>query len=133
MNQALTLYLVDTLRKVTLYAKVLPFLYALSLLISMVVYLFDCETASNLCDLLSYTSPMVILALLILSKLLKLCKWHKLECCLPLLPLIVYGIDTYIYELSAIAATVNILMAICVFILSIFNAYKLFLSNETTH
>jgi hypothetical protein len=126
MKQSEITYLVNILRKVTVFAKILPFVYALLLLASMLIYLTGSESLATICDVFFYSSPMAIITLLVFSSLLKMCKWHKIECCLPLIPSLMFIVDTYIYELSPIGAVLNIVIMIAIFVLSLINGYFVF-------
>jgi hypothetical protein len=127
-------YLVEILRNVTFYVKIAPFINALILIVSMIVYLCGSELAATFCDIMVYTSPIMVIFLIVLSNTLKLCIWHRVECSLPLLFIGTFVVDTFIVELTNIAAYVNICVILVVLILSLFNAYKMFIEpawNQT--
>lgn len=71
----------------------MPFVYTSLYLMAMCFYWFANETVLTILDTLFYVSPVVIVQFLILSKALKLCKWHKTACALPILPQITVVLD----------------------------------------
>lgn len=109
--------------------KLIPFITSLGLLISLVVYMFGSDAAATTMDMLFYTSPMMVVWMLLLSKIYRLCIWHRLQCILPLTPLIVVCVDEFVCSLSSIAMYVNVGVCICIFIASLINAYKIFFCN----
>lgn len=123
------LAIVKILRKVTMIVKVYPFLYAILYAMSMLGYIIFDDTFSTMLDHLFYTSPIVVSCNILLSYALKLCKWHRLQCYLPMFPLIPVAIDNYIYPLSKFAATANALTIIILCITSLINAYFVFIHN----
>lgn len=119
--------IVSILRKVTKVVKIYPFVYATLYILCMSGYMIGSDELSCILDQLFYTSPISILFALILSRSLKLCKWHKLECVLPMIPLIHLVIDSYIVPLSNVSAIINVGTIIILFILSLVNAYFVFI------
>lgn len=118
--------LVDTLRRVTTAAQVLPFIYSAISIVLLAVYNIVPESVQMLLDTLFYVSPVTVVAFLIFSKLLHLCKWHKTACVLPLVPQAISIFDYYIINLTVpevlIANTTIIIMAILLLVA----AYKVF-------
>lgn len=117
----------DVVRKTTKAIKVFPFLYALLLLVlfPIVAYVdFDIATIINE---IFYVSPLFIGFLILLSFYVKLCNWYRLQCLLPLLPQITNSIDTYIYEFSYDISFINLIVMLVIFILSLINAYFVFI------
>lgn len=121
------LAIVKMLRKVTTIVKVYPFAYTSLYISCMLVYMFGTDGASILCDQLFYTSPFMIFCAIGLSYSLKLCKWHRLECILPILPSIIVLVDEYVLQLSKLGAYINSTLIIALCILSLVNAYFVFI------
>lgn len=119
--------LVKTLRYVTAAVQILPFVYTVLYLVALGIALFASEDVVRISDSLFYVSPVTILAFLILSRLLRLCVWHKTACILPLLPQVVSFIDYNIVELSLRAATLNIIIFGLIGVALLFAAYKTFI------
>lgn len=118
--------LVDTLRRVTTAVQVLPFVYSALSIITLSVYNFIPEEAQSQLDTLFYISPVCIVAFLILSKLLRLCKWNKTACILPAIPQIVGFIDCYIITLTVPEAYIINAVIIVMTVLLLVAAYKVF-------
>jgi hypothetical protein len=125
------LAIVKILRKVTVIVKVYPFVYALLYIISMIGYIVCEDSVSILLDQLFYTSPIVVSCNILLSFALKLCKWHRLQCCLPMFPLIPVAIDNYICCLSRVVAITNVVTIITLCIASLINVYFVFIKPNT--
>lgn len=119
--------IVKILRKVTKIVKVYPFIYAILYALCMIGYVVGSEELSYTLDQLFYTSPISVFFALLLSNSLKLCKWHRLECILPMIPLIHLVIDTYVISLSNVSAILNVATIIFLCIASLINAYFVFI------
>lgn len=119
--------LVRKLRYVTLAVQIMPFIYTVLYLISMVFYLFSSDVVIKILDTLFYVSPVVIVYSLVLSKLLRLCVWHKTACILPLIPQVLVILDrTFIlFSQSAMIICVSSMAIMCVLLL--ISAYHVFI------
>lgn len=120
--------LVKTLRYVTTAVQILPFIYTVLYLVALGIALFASEEIVRISDSLFYVSPVTVFAFLLLSKLLRLCVWHRTACMLPLLPQVVSIIDYNIIELSQRAATLNIIVFGIIGAGLLFAAYKTFIA-----
>jgi hypothetical protein len=130
------LALISILRKVTKIVKIYPFVYAVLYALCMIGYLLCSDKVAIVLDQLFYTSPIVVSCNILLSYSLKLCKWHRLQCLLPMFPLIPLFVDYFIFPVSKLAFTINALTIILFFALSLINAYFVFIkpkNNETNH
>lgn len=125
--------IIEIARKVTSVAKFSPFVFAVAYIITMICYIFCDDATATLLDQLCYTSPLVVIMNFRLSYSLKLCKWHRLECALPMFPLIPLVIDYYIYPISRFGAIVNGISILSLIILSLVNAYFVFRRPRTTN
>ena len=125
--------IIEIARKVTSVAKFSPFVFAIAYIITMICYIFCDDATATLLDQLCYTSPLVVIMNFRLSYSLKLCKWHRLECALPMFPLIPLVIDYYIYPISRFGAIVNGISILSLIILSLVNAYFVFRRPRTTN
>lgn len=119
-------YLGSKLRYITLAVQIMPSVYSFIYILCLVAYLFCSEPILVLLNTLSYVSPVVIIGFLIESKILKLCKWHKTACILPILPQILVFVDYYIIELTEIEAYIAIATPIALSILLLIAAYNVF-------
>lgn len=121
--------IVVVLRRVTTLVKVAPFIVAFLLMITVMGYCFLPGAIIDMLDKLFYLSPLAVYFFLRLSKELYLCKWHRLECILPVVALVPDIIDKYIYPLSPMAADVNLGLITMIFLLSLINAYFVFIKR----
>lgn len=113
----------------TVLVKAMPFVFAIFYLIGLSSYIWSSNTIIGYLDLAFYVSPMVILYELILSKIFHLCKWHRLECILPMFGLLPVLVDKFIIEVGAYGQLVNWIIVVTVFTLSLINAYFVFLKD----
>lgn len=113
------------MQNATLAVKIIPFALATLYTICLIAYFFTSDEVQTWLDMLFYVSPSMIVSLLVLSRIFKLCKWHKTECVLPILPQCMVFIDMYV-PLSEFAAKINIGVIALMFVLSVVNAYFVF-------
>ena len=125
-NQDAIKYIISKLRHITLAVQIAPFIYGFLCIVALLSYIFAPEGLIRVLDLFLYISPIVVLNNLLYSKILKLCKWHKTACILPLIPNCNVIIDRYIYEFSIPANTLYFAMVIVLSILLLITAYKVF-------
>lgn len=123
------LFAIGILRNITRFVKIVPFIYALLFLICMIPYWKCSEGILDIIDQCVYVSPIVCLTFIRLSYYLKLCNWYRLQCCLPMFPLPITLIDEHIYELSGVAMQINFAIIILLFLLSLINAYFVFIHS----
>ena len=121
--------LIKRLRTATLFVQLSPFVYGVFYIIGMITYLIGNEEASLIVDALFYVAPIIICEFLLLSKIFKLCRWHKIACCMPLIGESVGFLDSYIVDLSEIAAIVNCNIIIGSVLMLLYYAYKVFFIN----
>jgi len=121
--------LIKTLRSITLSVQIVPFVYASLYILDFAMYSAMSESCMKVCDTLFYISPIIVVTHLVYSKILHLCKWHRMACVLPLFPLIVSLFDYYIIELSQTEAYITNSLTVIMSVLLLFSAYKVFFSN----
>lgn len=124
--------IVRILRRVTTIVKIYPFLYTMLYIICMFVYMFCSDEMATLCDQLFYTSPFMIVCAIGLSYSLKLCKWHRLECILPLLPTCMVLVDEFIYSFPKSASYLNAILIVVICLTSLINAYFVFIKPSAS-
>lgn len=124
--------IVRILRKVTTIVKVYPFAYSILYVSCMLVYMFCSDEISTLCDQLFYTSPFMIVCAIGLSYSLKLCKWHRLECILPLLPTCMGLVDKFICSFTKLASYLNAILIGIICLASLINAYFVFIKPSAS-
>lgn len=121
--------IISVVRYSTVLVKVMPFCFAFFYLAGIFSYILMPKAYIGYLDLAFYVSPIVILYELILSKIFHLCKWHRLECVLPLSGLIPVIVDKFIIEVGAYGQLMNWIIVVAVFTLSLINAYFVFLKD----
>ena len=124
--------IVRILRKGTAIVKVNPFAYSILYVSCMLVYMFCSDEMATLCDQLFYTSPFMIVCAIGLSYSLKLCKWHRLECILPLLPTCMELVDEFIYSFTKLVSYLNAILIGIICLTSLINAYFVFIKPSAS-
>lgn len=126
---------IQILRRVTKTVKIAPFVLAVLYMLSMIGYMVFSDTIATILDYLFYISPSTIVILLILSKSTKMCVWHRLECVLPMVSMLPALFDDLIIELTNVAAYINASTIALIFLLSLLNAYFVFIKprNEESN
>lgn len=125
--------IIGILKTATKVVKLIPFAYALLYIISILSYSICTENVSIWVDMIFYVSPISIICLLILSRTLKLCKWHRLECVLPLMGFCAVIINDFIIEFGKYGQLANYIIVIATFTLSLINAYFVFIKPHNPH
>lgn len=126
-------WLITTLRKVTLTVKIAPFVLAFLYMLTILGYMYMPETIIYLLDTLLYCSPTMVILLIVLSKHLQLCFWHRLECSLPIVCTIPGIVDSVLLPLSDLATYVNAVTLSLILLLSLVNAYFVFVKPSVRH
>lgn len=122
--------LISSLRNITIAVQVFPFIYSALFIILFAAYSLSEGVVLDVIDYLAFVSPIVIFAHLVYSRMLKMCKWHRAACVLPLLPQSVDLFDTYVYHMDHnewMIAAATILVTTILFFISF---YKVFFSDE---
>lgn len=127
------LYLIEKLRSITLAVQVMPFAFCALYIVCMVLYAFASEPVVRTLDTLFYVSPATVVGMLIFSRILKLCKWHRRACILPVLPQVAVFIDYHIVGLSPVAAYIAIGIPSVMAVLLLIAAYNVFLKPKPNH
>lgn len=120
-------YLFKIVQRVTVTVKTFPFFYVLGLMLYWLIAPALSIRAIMEIDGAIFLSLIMTLFLIRLSYCVKLCKWHRLQCTLPLFPQIVDKIDIYVYEFGMYLAIVNYIVFGVIAILSLINAYFVFI------
>lgn len=94
----------------------------------MVCYWFANERMLKILDSLFYISPVVVLQFLVLSRSLRLCKWHKMACTLPLIPQVAVLLDSTVMTFSENIARAGVILMAVMSALLLLAAYKVFFS-----
>ena len=126
---------VSILRSTTRIVKIAPFVLVTMYVFAMVGYMLFSDIVALALDTLFYVSPLVVILLWMLSRSLKMCNWHRLEVVLPLVPQIPVFFDDYINQFDYAGAAINISVIGLLFLLSLINAYFVFIKprNEESN
>ena len=121
--------IIRILRKTTRLVQLAPFVY----LAFYATYLILCDLVPDsllgASDLVLYVSPATSGGLLFLSRLLKLCKFHKIACLIPFSSQIEGLIDCYLFTFTeAEIVLINLFLGISSFLFLAF-VHKTFLSD----
>lgn len=120
----------DAIRSATKVVKVFPFIYVVILLLILPINAYCRAEFALYIGMMFYISVLFVALLIRLSYCFKLCKWHRLQCCLPLVPQITDYIDANIYEFDVSLATLNWVLYFGIFSISLINAYHVFIKQS---
>ena len=91
----------DSQVRIVLAVQIAPFIYTLLFLIVFSLAFFsENDALMTVVNYFCFVSPIVIVAHLVYSWMLRFCIWHRLACALPILPQLVDLYDTYIKPFS---------------------------------
>lgn len=110
--------------------QVFPFIYTALFIILYAAYSFSSGVALDIIDYLVFVSPIVVLAHLVYSRMLMMCRWHRIACALPLIPQAVDLFDNNVYHMEHnewILVAATILVTFVLFLIAI---YKVFFTDN---
>ena len=119
-------YLIEKLRSITLAVQIGPFAYTFLYIVALILYLFLPESSLWILDTLFYTSPVIVAEFFVFSRILKLCRWHRRACALPLIPQIFVLIDR-VTDLTKMESYIAIGTPLILGVLLLIAAYNVFL------
>ena len=119
--------LVKTLRYLTAAVQLMPFIYSILYIISLTVGLFASNDVVKMFDMLFYASPVTVISFLIFSRLLRMCRWHRAACLLPIVPQGISFVDYYIIQFPVSVLSISIATLIAMSLLLLISAYKTFI------
>ena len=126
VRQDKVLKAIRILRDVTVIVKIFPFLSSLLYIIFFLAQLLFQNDVVYEMESLFYISAFVVVLLIVLSYRLRLCKWHRIQCLLLLMPQVFSYIDMYVYEYGVHSAIIADIALTFILAVSILNAYKMF-------
>ena len=105
--------------------QVFPFIYTALFLFLFVAYSFSRGVVLDVIDHLTFVSPIVVVAHLAYSRMLKLCKWHRIACALPLFPQSIDLLDSLVHfgETEWIISFITILLTFILFLIAIYKVF----------
>lgn len=94
--------IVDVMRRITRLVQLIPFVYLALYALMLLAEHFTPEAILDIEDALLLTSPGITAVFLLLSRVLKLCVWHKTACLLPMSTQIANGIDCFVLQFTQV-------------------------------
>lgn len=91
---------IEILRKVTRIVQIAPFVYLAFYSAYLIIGCFSSDALVSLADGVIFSSPFTTTGMLFLSRLLKLCRWHKAACLIPSASQIEGIIDSYLFTFT---------------------------------
>lgn len=91
---------IEILRKVTRIVQIAPFVYLAFYSAYLIIGCFSSDALVSLADGVIFSSPFATTGMLFLSRLLKLCRWHKAACLIPSASQIEGIIDSYLFTFT---------------------------------
>lgn len=105
--------LVDILRKVTRLVQIAPFVYLALYSLYMICGAFVPDEIVGVADGVMLNSPFITFLFLVLSRLLRLCKWHKAACLIPSASQVEGVVDCYVFQFTQMEIVlINILIGV---------------------
>lgn len=105
----------------------MPFIYSALYIIALSLYWTDNPILLAVLDTLFYVSPITVTEFYILSNALRLCKWHKAACILPVTPQVAVLVDKVAVNLSVHAVEACLLVSGVMTLILLISAYKVFI------
>lgn len=116
--------------RITKAVQVTPFIYSSIFVVVFFIYNFAGEKVLDVLDAVFYVSPLVMVIFLIYSRILHLCKWHRVCCVIPSIPWVVSILDS-LFNLSQYEVLTMNLITIIMSVLLLVSAYNVFLCKKT--
>ena len=109
--------------------QVLPFIYTAMFVLLFSAYTFCSGAWLDIVDYFFFVSPVVVVAHLIYSRMLMMCKWHRRACAMPLIPQAMDLFDTYVYNFGRCAWLVAVITITITLILFLIAIYRVFFTD----
>lgn len=123
--------IIESQVRIVIAIQLAPFIYTLLFVVVFSLAFFSTNAALlTVIDYLCFISPLVVVAHLVYSWMLRFCVWHRLACALPLFPQLVDLYDTYISPFSVEQIIVVKATIIITIILYFLFAYGTFFSRN---
>lgn len=111
---------IGILRRLTRLVQLVPFVYLILYASYLLISWFLPDSILGLLDSIIFVSPATSGGLLVLSRILKLCKWHKAAVVIPFSSQIESYIDSFVFtfsELEIIVINAVIGIAVIIFLI----------------
>ena len=105
--------IIGILRRVTRLIQLAPFAYLAFYSAYLILGCFLPEDIVCLADGVMFSSPLATTAMLVMSRVLKLCRWHKAACLIPSASQIEGVVDSYLFTFTQTEIVIiNILLGV---------------------
>lgn len=105
------------MRRVTRLVQLAPFVYLAFYSVYLILGCFVPDDIVCLADGVMFSSPLATTAMLVLSRVLKLCRWHKAACLIPSASQIESIIDTYCFTFTQTEVVlINVFLGVISFV-----------------
>ena len=94
--------LTGILRKITRVIQWIPFVYLAVYSLTLLCEHFIPETLLCIQDSVLVTTPTTTVGFLFMSRLLELCRWHKIACLLPMSSQVTNYIDSFMFQFTSV-------------------------------
>ena len=92
--------IIGILRRVTRVAQLAPFVYLTFYSVYLIIGCFSSDALVSLADGVMFSSPLVTTGMLVLSRMLKLCKWHRTAILIPFSSQIEAYVDSFVFTFT---------------------------------
>lgn len=130
-NDERILRLISVLRNITLAVQVVPFVYSLFYIVSLILAFTGAQNLQVAYDMMFYVSPVFVLVHFAYNRILHLCVWHRTACALPLIPQFVSVVDYYVIDMSEFHAAIFNIILLVMFVMLLVAAYNVFLKPKS--
>ena len=121
--------LVSVLRRITRIVQLIPFAYLVLFATYMLLDMVTSDATMGWLDSLINITPSTTACLLFFSRLLKLCRWHKIACIIPVTSDIETFIDSNILQFTQCEVFAIDLVMLVLSVLFLLLAHKHFFSR----
>ena len=125
---------IGIMRRVTRLVQLAPFVYLAFYSVYLILGCFVPDDIVCLADGVMFSSPLATTAMLVLSRVLKLCRWHKAACIIPSASQIEGVVDSYLFTFTQREVVfINILIGIASLAFLIFANKHFFHDGRKEH
>lgn len=118
--------LVTATRKATRIVQLFPFVYLVASALYLIFGSLVGDKLLSIIDSVLYQPSVAPVVLIVLSRVFKLCRWHKVACILPSSTRLETIVDTYLFQFTETEIVlINIILGI-IFLAFIYSAFKHF-------
>ena len=113
---------------ITRAVQITPFIYSAIFIVVFTAYNLSDSWVLDLIDTLFYVSPAIVIVFLVFSRILHLCRWHRITCIIPIIPQLIDWADI-LFGFTQIEVITSNTLTIILIILLLVSAYKVFFNG----